>query len=135
MPESASQQEVALDYCSIRRKNETEAQTVLVLKDRASRALRSWQLQHKGVQNEEPAEIAAEGIRNLGYQGRVWIKVDNEPALLALRDEVMRKVPGACPIEAPAHESQSNGSIENGVKFLGDHQRGTNISPMCYMAP
>ena len=39
---------------------------MLILKDHASRALRAWQLQHKGVQSDEPAKIAAEGIRALG---------------------------------------------------------------------
>ena len=63
-------------------------------------------------QSEEPAEIAVEGIRALGYQGRVWIEVDNEPALLALRQAVMKKVPGASPIDALAYESQSNGRVE-----------------------
>ena len=60
MPENVHQQEVALDYCFIRRQGEQEAQTVLVLKDRASRALRAWQLQHKGIQDDEPAELQKE---------------------------------------------------------------------------
>ena len=37
---------------------------------------------------------------------------------MALRREVMKRVPGACPIETPAHESQSNGGIENCVKLF-----------------
>ena len=65
MPENVEQQEVALDYCFIRRRDETEAQTVLILKDRASRALRAWQLRNKGVQSEEPAEFAVEGHQRI----------------------------------------------------------------------
>ena len=41
MPENVNQKEVALDYCFIRKQGEPEAQTVLILKDRASRALRA----------------------------------------------------------------------------------------------
>lgn len=108
-------------------KDEIEAQTAFDTKDRASRALMAWQLQNKGVQNEEPVEIVAEGIKELGYQGRVWIKIDNEPALLALRDEVMKKLPGACPIETPAHESQSNGGRREWGK---DVQRYPQSSPI-----
>ena len=42
---------------------------------------------------------------------------DNEPALIALRDALIAKLPeSAVPIGPPSGESPSNGAIENGVK-------------------
>ena len=41
--------EVAMDYAFIRRLDEKATQAVLIMKDRASRALRGWLPKHKGV--------------------------------------------------------------------------------------
>ena len=111
-------QEVSLDYCFIRRRSEEQTSTILLLKDRASRAIRCWALRHKGVEESEPAELAAAGIAELGYRGRVWVKCDNEPALRALRQAVMAKLEGACPIDPPEHESHASGIVESGVKVF-----------------
>ena len=107
------------DYCFIRRREEKSTQTVLVMKDRSSIALRAWLLRHRGVQEEDPAELAAAGVTDLGLQNRVWIEVDNEPALIALRDAILKKLKiPAGPIEAPAKESQTCGAVENGIKVF-----------------
>ena len=71
--------EVSLDYCFIRRHDEDAAQTMLRVKDRASRAIMAWMLRRKGVDEEEPAQLAAQALRNLGYENcKVWLKIDNE---------------------------------------------------------
>lgn len=107
-------QEVSFDYCFIRRREETQTETVLIMKDRASRAIRAWLLRHKGVCRDEAVDIAVEGIKSLGYSGRVQIKVDNEEAILALRNEVIQRLGSvATPVDIPRYESQSNGSVEN----------------------
>ena len=116
IPQEHGAQEVSLDYCFIRRREEEQTMTILLLKDRATRAIRAWALQRKGVQLEEPAELAAGGIADLGYRGRVWVKCDNEPALRALRQAVMAKLEGASPIDPPEHESPASGIVESGVK-------------------
>ena len=47
------------------------------------------------------------------------IKTDNEPAILSLKEEMMRRLEvGAIPVESAPHESESNGSVENGVKLF-----------------
>ena len=46
------------------------------------------------------------------------IKTDNEPAILALREAVMENLPaGAIPVDPPTRASESNGVVENGVKY------------------
>ena len=41
------------------------------------------------------------GLRSFGHRGRVAIKADNEPAILALKEEIMRRPEvGAIPVES-----------------------------------
>ena len=111
--------EVALDYCLLRRENESETLTILVLKDRRSRAVRAWVMPNKGAERTDGVERALQGIKDFGHRGPILVKVDNEPATLALREALMERLPeGAAPVETPVRESQSNGSVENGVKLF-----------------
>ena len=55
--------EVALDYAFVRRQEEDDTLTVLVAKDRDSRALRAWVMRHKGASEEEAVERIAEGTK------------------------------------------------------------------------
>ena len=49
----------------------------------------------------------------------VLIKTDNEPAILSLKEEMMRRFEvSAIPVESALHESESNGSVESGVKLF-----------------
>ena len=72
--------EVGLDYAFIRKEGESQTQTILVLKDRLSRALRAWVLRAKGACLDESVECAVEGIKQLGHV-KVLLRTDNEPAL------------------------------------------------------
>jgi hypothetical protein len=118
-PEERTVPEVMMDYAFVRRQDETQTMTVLILKDRESRALRAWTMRNKGVCFEEAALRAMEGIKAFGHRNKILVKVDNEPALKALRDEVLKLLEQqAIPVAPPAKESESNGAIENGVKLF-----------------
>ena len=111
--------EVMLDYAFVRTDDERETLTILVVKDRESRAIRASVMTMKGACNEEAGEKAAEAIQGFGHRGKLLIKVDNEPALKSLRDEVILKLDqGVICVAPPAGESQSNGAVENGVKLF-----------------
>ncbi len=111
--------EVAFDYAYIRRDDEEEVATLLVMRDRDSKALRAWVLEHKGADLVETVDRAVTGIRQLGYSSRVLIRTDGEPALLALRNAIIKGLPdGATPISTPVGESSSNGGIEGAVKIV-----------------
>ena len=115
--EERSVPEVGMDYCFIRRAVETETATVLVVKDRVSRAIRVHVLGFKGTCLEEASSIAAGAISQFGHKGAISLKTDNEPALIDLRRETTDKLDiGIMVIKPTAAESQSNGSIEAGVK-------------------
>ena len=109
--------EVSIDYAFIRREEEADTQTVLVMKDRKSRALRAWLLRSKGIVQEETVEQATAGVLDFGFAGEVVLKGDNEPALITLRDAIKARLPGALTVPVPPRESQSNGVVENGVKL------------------
>ena len=106
-----------MDYAFVRRDDETETLTILIVKDRESRAIRARVMRAKGACNDEASDAAADAIRSFGHKGKLLTKVDNEPALKALRDATIRKLDQAvlC-VAPPAGESQSNGAVENAVK-------------------
>ena len=118
-PEERQVPEVSLDYAFIRRQHESECVTVLVLKDRESRAIRCWVMRLKGTSFEEAADRAVEGVKSIGHRCKILVKVDNEPALKALREAVVSKLElGGILVAPPPNESESSGSIENGVKLI-----------------
>ncbi len=41
--------EVLMDYCFVRRDDETETLTILIMKDRTSRAIQAWVVERKGA--------------------------------------------------------------------------------------
>jgi hypothetical protein len=111
--------EVAFDYAYVRRDDEEETTTLLVMRDRDSKAIRAWVLARKGIDMEETVDRAVAGVRELGYRGRVLIRCDGEPALVALRNAITKGLPdGATPIVTPVGESSSNGGVEGAIKIL-----------------
>jgi hypothetical protein len=85
--------EVAFDYAFVRRDDEEDLATLLVMRDRDTKAMRAWVLPHKGADLVETVDRAVAGVRELGYRGRVLIRCDGEPALTALRDAVVKGLP------------------------------------------
>ncbi len=111
--------EVAFDYAFVCRDDEEAVVTLLVMKDRDTKALRGWVLERKGADMDENVDRAVIGIRELGYRGRVLIRTDGEPALTALRDAITKALPdGATPVKTPVGESASNGGMEGGVRIF-----------------
>jgi hypothetical protein len=111
--------EVAFDYAFIRRDDEEALVTCLVMRDRDSKAVRAWVLERKGADTDETVDRAVAGIRDLGYRGRVLIRCDGEPALVALRNAIITALPeGATPVKTPVAESASNGGIEQAIRTL-----------------
>ncbi len=111
--------EVSFDYAFMRRDDETPLATLLVMRDRDSKCIRAWALEHKGVDMDETVKRAVAGVHDLGYRGRVLIRTDGENALKSLRNAITAGLPdGATPITTPVGESASNGGIEGAVKIV-----------------
>ncbi len=111
--------EVAFDYAFVRRDDEEHVATLLVMRDRDTKAVRAWCLPNKGADIRETVDRAVAGVNSLGYRGRVLIRCDGEPALGALRDAITKAMPdGATPVVTPVGESASNGGIEQAVRTV-----------------
>eukprot|EP00969_Alexandrium_andersonii_P167824 7419319-Alexandrium_andersonii.AAC.1 len=77
--------EVAMDYCFPTKDTSETTLTVLVIKDRDSRAILAHPVLRKGRLRDETVDQAVASVRRLGHRHRVLLKTDNEPALLDLR--------------------------------------------------
>ena len=113
--------EVGFDYAFVRRESEEETATLLVMKDRDSRAIRAWVVPVKGVGSDMAHAVsrAVEGVHELGHRGPVVVKTDNEAALLALREATMAQMhEGAIPVQPVPGESESTGVTESGVRLF-----------------
>ncbi len=76
--------------------------TLLVMRDRDSKALRAWVLEHKGADLVETVDRAVAGVRQPGYRCPGLIRTDGEPVLVALRNAIIKGLPdGATPISTP----------------------------------
>eukprot|EP00975_Prorocentrum_lima_P045904 9602549-Prorocentrum_lima.AAC.1 len=60
--------EVAMDYCFLSKDTSQESLTVLVLKDRDSRAIIAHPVLCKGRLHSDTVDQAAESIRRLGHR-------------------------------------------------------------------
>ena len=81
-----------MDYCFLCQEQGSRSLTVLVTKDRESRALIANAVLCKGRAFEDTADQAVCNVRRFGHQGKVLLKTDNEPALVDLRVGVAEKL-------------------------------------------
>ena len=86
-----------------------------MLEDDTTKAVMAHMIPRKGTDEHAVMRIVQD-IKNLGYR-KIIFKSDQEPAILALKDEVKRMLNQDVIMEAsPVGESQSNGRIENAVR-------------------
>ena len=114
--------EVALDYCFLTKAPDGPTLTVLVSKDRDSRAVVARPVLCKGRLHQDTVEQAAQDVLRLGHRTKVLLNTDNEPALTDLRKgvaEALGQLGCQAILEAPPpYEPQSNGSVENAVQLV-----------------
>eukprot|EP00969_Alexandrium_andersonii_P358161 15450419-Alexandrium_andersonii.AAC.1 len=71
--------EVAMDYCFLTKDTSETTLTVLMIKDRDSRAILAHPVLRKGRLHDDTVDQAVASIRKLGHHHRVLLKTDNEP--------------------------------------------------------
>eukprot|EP00969_Alexandrium_andersonii_P217762 9619227-Alexandrium_andersonii.AAC.1 len=74
--------------CFLTKDGSDASLTVLVIKDRDSRAILARPVLRKGRLHDDAVGQAAASIRRLGHHQRVLLKTDHEPALVDLRRAV-----------------------------------------------
>ena len=111
--------EVHIDYAFLRRADAEDLAKLVVLKALPSRAMRAWAVPSKGAADGSTVGRVFKGIREMGIRAPCIVKCDGEPAVEALREELMSRMgEGVVPQDPPQGESESNGAVENGVKLL-----------------
>ena len=111
--------QVGMDYVSIRRRIEEETATSAIIKDRDSRAIRAHALRYKDTCLEIAFLKAVEASPCYGYNEKVTIKTDNEPALLDIRNEVIAKLPhGVLPLKPPRWSPRATDPSKPGSEHL-----------------
>eukprot|EP00969_Alexandrium_andersonii_P028880 1260798-Alexandrium_andersonii.AAC.1 len=70
-----------MDYYFLSKDTDSESLTVLVLKDRGSRAVIAHPVLSKQRLRSDTIEQAVGSIQRLGHRGRALLKTDSEPAL------------------------------------------------------
>eukprot|EP00969_Alexandrium_andersonii_P019391 846374-Alexandrium_andersonii.AAC.1 len=81
-----------MDYCFLAKDGSDASLTVLVIKDRDSRAILAHPPLCKGRLRDDAMDQAAASIRRLGHRQRVLLKTGNEPALVDLRRAVAERL-------------------------------------------
>ena len=97
---------VHFDYAFVSKAEDEKSLVILITKDRDSRIVMADVVSRKGLVVEEPAQQATDNVLRLGHRGRVIVRCDNEPALLALREAVMQKLKRTSIPEAPLRMSR-----------------------------
>eukprot|EP00969_Alexandrium_andersonii_P209682 9262527-Alexandrium_andersonii.AAC.1 len=101
-----------MDYCFLSKDGSDAFLTVLVIKDRDSRAILADPVLRKGRLRGDTG--GGGELRRLGHRQRVLLKTGNEPALVNLRRAVAERL-GVQNVlgSPPAYEPQANGALEN----------------------
>eukprot|EP00969_Alexandrium_andersonii_P085796 3782220-Alexandrium_andersonii.AAC.1 len=81
-----------MDYCFPAKDGIDASSTVLVIKDRDSRATLARPVLCKGRLRDDAVDQAAASFRRLGHHQRVLLKTDNEPAVVDLRRAVAERL-------------------------------------------
>jgi len=111
---------VSFDYCFLRDKTGGPSIAVLVGKDRQTGALLAHEVPEKGVGLEWTAKQVCRDLIKFGIGGQVVLKGDQEPALVALIEDVIKQRGSSrtVPEWSPTGESQANGLAERGVQTI-----------------
>ena len=114
---------ISMDYFYMGQEDSEDTLPLLAVKTRPERMIFSHALLSKGV-HEYSVQVLIADIKQTG-QKRFIFQSDQEPAILALKTEVMNRLQGYEPIpqESPIGDHQANGDVENAVRELGKQIR------------
>jgi hypothetical protein len=120
--------EFGIDYAFIKEQGQEDSLTVIVMKDRESKAVFANVVELKGRGIDGTINRVLENIRRLGYK-RIVIKSDQEPALTDLVNGIIEARDDETIHEhSPVGESQSNGVVERAVRSAKDQIRTLKLA-------
>ena len=121
--DEAYELEMHMDFCFMGEEKDSTKLTILVVRERRTRMTMSSVTPTKG-DNEFLAKRLMAFLREIGAdKGDIVVKTDQEPAMLALLNELARHRAAAgggrvVPEHSPVGDSQSNGVVERAIKSV-----------------
>ena len=116
---------VGIDYMFFVKEGENEEENgmpTIVIKDSKSKVSWARVLKRKGVEVYS-VKVLSKFLSLMGYK-RIIMRSDNEPAILALKEELKKNTEvEIVPEESPAYESKSNGEIEREIQAVQEQFR------------
>ena len=101
-----------------------ESAKILVSKDRAARRVSAHVMPLKEAVIYWVSQQCARDLERLGHFGPITLKSDQEPAIVIVLNEVAnRGARGTLLGHSPVADSQSNGSIEGGIRSVEEVTR------------
>ena len=120
--------ELAIDYAFMRDSEDADRLTIVIMKDRDSKAVFSDMVEVKGQGISGTIQRIADNISRLGYK-KVILKSDQEPALIDLINGIIEyRDDPTIPEHSPVGESQSNGLVERAVRSCKDQIRTSKLA-------
>ena len=89
---------IGLDYCFLRNTAADGYISVLVGRDKATKAVFAHVVPCKGSETDLVCDQVCRDIRKLGHHGRVILKSDQEPAIVDFLQEVAKRRTGCVTI-------------------------------------
>ena len=122
--------ELHFDYCFLRGESAEPPATTLVGVDRYTQAVLAHIVPKKGTEFTWVAAQLERDVRKLGYNGRLVVKSDQEPAILDLMRKLARRRQSAPTVieKAKAYDSMSNGRAENTVRRVEEQVRTMKLA-------
>ncbi len=114
---------IHMDYWFMRDDEVEENVTVLNFKEKGTKMFGAHVVRKKGIANEEATRIIKD-IEKMGCKGKVIVKTDQEPAIMAVAKEIRRLRNEDTVLEnSKVYDSQANGIAERAVQSVESQVR------------
>jgi hypothetical protein len=114
---------IHMDYWFMCDDEVDENVTVLNIKEKVTKMFGAHVVRKKGTENEEATRILKD-IEKMGFKGKVIVKTDQEPSIVAVAKEIRRLRSEDTVLEnSKVYDSQSNGIAERAVQSVESQVR------------
>ena len=122
--------ELHIDYCFLSGKAETEPATTIVGSDKHTQAVLAHVVPKNGTESVWVAQQLDRDVKKFGYNGRLFAKSDQEPAVVYLMNPLARRRISAPTVieHSTAYGSKSNGRAENTVRRVEEQVRAMKLA-------
>ncbi len=114
---------VSMDYCYVGQRQDDKNTPILIIRCDTTKSICSHPVLQKGGAYSWVSDRVVQDINNMGH-GKIILKCDQEPAIMEVHGQVMKKrAHETIPEHSPVGEHQSNGIAERAVRTVKDQIR------------